>query len=65
MMKVKRDNKYKSKCCNEWLVNSDPNYICPKCNKEYIEISTEVKNYVYDNEGNRFPISNTIIIEKV
>ena len=60
---MKRNSKYISECCNERLENTDGGYKCPKCNKQYKEISTIVKEYITDEEGNVFPISDTIIVE--
>ena len=61
---MKRNEKYKCKYDGNWLQNSHEGYICPECGTIYQEISTEVKEYITDDEGNIFPISDTILIEK-
>ena len=60
---MERNEKYKCKYDGQWLQNSHEGYIC-ECGAVYQEISTVVKEYITDDEGNVFPISDTILIER-
>jgi hypothetical protein len=61
---MKRNEKYRCKYDKEWLQNSHEGYICSICNRVYKEVSTTPIGYIQDNDGNKFPISDTILIEQ-
>ena len=61
---MKRLEKYKCKYDGEWIQNTHGGYICPCCGTMYLEKATKPTGYIHDNEGNSFPISDTVIIEQ-
>lgn len=61
---MKRLEKYRCKYDKEWLQNTHGGYICPLCNRMYIEKATKPTGYICDDEGNKFPISDTVMVER-
>ena len=55
---MKRNNKYRCKYDNEWLINNHFRYVCPSCGIIYKEINTKPKEIICG-----FPICDTYLKE--